>query len=94
MSLITERIPSKCNGCGEPLLLSNVLVDDGCPCNTPRGVNFRPIPCGKCNTDRCVKPGHRFQIDVVASTCAQRQPAGYYCRREYAHDGPCAPVPL
>ena len=33
------NIPKKCNGCGRPLLLENLDGDDGCPCNTPRGVN-------------------------------------------------------
>ena len=37
---------------------SNALVDDGCPCNTPRGVNITPQPCSLCRTDNCVKPAH------------------------------------
>lgn len=52
-------IPEKCNACGRPLLLVNLFVDDGCPCNSPRGVNFTPQPCGVCKTDNCVKIAHR-----------------------------------
>jgi hypothetical protein len=54
------NIPEKCNGCGRPLLLANLYCDDGCPCNTPRGVNFAPYACAVCGTDNCVKPGHRL----------------------------------
>jgi len=28
-----------CAGCGEPLLLKNAWMYDGCPCNSPSGVN-------------------------------------------------------
>lgn len=28
-----------CMGCGKPLLVENAWMDDGCPCNTPAGVN-------------------------------------------------------
>lgn len=55
------NIPEKCNGCGRPLLMANIYVDDGCPCNTPRGVNFPPKTCEICRTGNCVKPGHRLQ---------------------------------
>lgn len=30
---------TKCNGCGQPLVPENLWLEDGCPCNTPRGVN-------------------------------------------------------
>lgn len=56
------NIPTKCNGCGAPLLLEHLYVDDGCPCNTPRGVNFKPMACPTCKTDNCVKPGHRLPL--------------------------------
>jgi len=29
----------ECNGCGKPLELQNAWMTDGCPCNTPLGVN-------------------------------------------------------
>jgi hypothetical protein len=28
-----------CLGCGKPLLIENAWMTDGCPCNTPLGVN-------------------------------------------------------
>lgn len=28
-----------CCGCGQPLLIENAWMEDGCPCNTPAGVN-------------------------------------------------------
>ena len=55
------NIPIQCNSCGKPLLLENLYVDDGCPCNSPRGVNFTPQPCALCELDCCVKPGHRLE---------------------------------
>jgi hypothetical protein len=55
------NIPEKCRGCGASLLLENLYVDDGCPCNTPRGVNLKPQHCDLCRTEDCVKPGHRLQ---------------------------------
>ena len=57
---VNPNIPGCCLGCGAPLLLEHLFVDDGCPCNTPRGVNFVPLPCRTCGTDNCVKPGHRL----------------------------------
>lgn len=57
---MNPHIPIACNGCGQQLLLANLYCDDGCPCNSPRGVNFRPQDCGRCGVDNCVKPGHRL----------------------------------
>lgn len=28
-----------CAGCGEPLMVTNAWMTDGCPCNSPLGVN-------------------------------------------------------
>jgi len=63
------NIPRSCSACGKPLALENLYVDDGCPCNSPRGVNFKPQPCRLCKTDNCVKPGHRLNelFGVAAS---------------------------
>lgn len=34
------RAPEQpCGGCGKPLLIENAWMEDGCPCNTPAGVN-------------------------------------------------------
>ncbi len=57
---MNPNIPEKCNGCGQPLLLEHLFVDDGCPCNTPRGVNFPPLACTACRVEDCVKPSHRI----------------------------------
>lgn len=67
------RLPALCNGCNQLLLLENLYVDDGCPCNTRRGVNLAPQKCAACKVDDCVKPGHRLPEiygDVAASSTA------------------------
>lgn len=56
-------IPVSCGACGKPLLLAHLFADDGCPCNSPRGINFTPRRCDICGVDDCVKPGHR-QADL------------------------------
>lgn len=55
-------IQSLCNACGKPLLIANLLVCDGCPCNSANGVNFPPRACGHCRTDDCTRPGHRLEL--------------------------------
>ncbi len=55
-----SNIPRSCNHCGTWLRLENLFVDDGCPCNSRRGINFEPLPCSLCKTD-CVKPGHHLE---------------------------------
>lgn len=30
---------ANCKGCGKPLTIENAPVTDGCPCNSPLGVN-------------------------------------------------------
>lgn len=32
-------VDPKCQGCGKSLLLANAWMTDGCPCNSPLGVN-------------------------------------------------------
>jgi len=86
------NIPEACNGCGKPLLLENLYVDDGCPCNTPRGINFQPQPCQTCRTDNCVKPGHRlyelFRIpDLKPYACHILSGAYTLCGIEYNGEG-------
>lgn len=60
-SLPPLRPGAACNACGKPLLLMNLFTDDGCPCNSPRGVNLSPQACAICNTGNCVKPGHHIK---------------------------------
>lgn len=54
------NIPERCNACGEPLLFECLFVEDGCPCNSPRGINFPPKPCSLCGED-CTRPGHHLR---------------------------------
>lgn len=56
---MTANFPPACRACGQPLLLQNAYVDDGCPCNSPRGVNVAPGNCRICRDSDCVKPAHR-----------------------------------
>lgn len=58
---MSPNIPKACRACGEPLLLENLFVCDGCPCNNARGVNFAPMPCDVCRVENCVRPGHRIE---------------------------------
>lgn len=70
-------VPKNCNACGQPLLLENLFVEDGCPCNSPFGVNFKPAPCTSCGV-RCARPGHRlpalFGVPVAAAPDPNRAP--------------------
>lgn len=40
----------RCNGCGLPL---KGHVADGCPCNSPRGINHGIVPKHVCTCDEC-----------------------------------------
>jgi hypothetical protein len=91
--MITET----CSACGEPLLLKNLYMDDGCPCNSVRGVNVKPQACKLCKTDNCVKPGHHLRTvfgDVVPVEPCNKMPPGWTCSRERGHEGPCAARPV
>jgi len=57
---MNPKIPDVCAACGKPLLLENLFVEDGCPCNSPLGVNFPPAPCPECRA-LCSRPGHRIR---------------------------------
>lgn len=48
----TYRIPS-CRGCGELINSKNYRVADGCPCNTPRGVNYGLVAKATCTCAEC-----------------------------------------
>lgn len=76
---MNPNIPEKCNACGKALLLENLYVDDGCPCNSRRGVNFTPWECRLCRVDHCVKPGHRLMSlfgDAIAGMSGPAEPRG------------------
>lgn len=64
--------PINCTACKKPLLLCNLFVDDGCPCNSPRGVNFKLSTCGLCRADDCVKPAHH-----LSTLFGDSMPTGY-----------------
>lgn len=73
-----------CHGCGKLLLMENLFVDDGCPCNSARGVNMTPKPCSLCRTDDCVKPGHRIAElfgHTVHPNCGACPGDGSVCER-------------
>jgi hypothetical protein len=42
-----------CIGCGEFLKLENFRIADGCPCNTPRGINHGRVPVDTCTCTTC-----------------------------------------
>ena len=44
---------TSCNACGEPLLPENVRVADGCPCNSPRGINHGLVAVDTCTCPVC-----------------------------------------
>lgn len=64
-----------CRGCGKPLLMRNLFMDDGCPCNTKRGINLVPRPCRICGAEDCVKPGHRLVELFGAAAIGTAAPA-------------------
>ena len=76
------RIPEKCNGCGKPLLLENLYVEDGCPCNTPKGVNIQPRGCATCGKP-CSRPGHRL-LELFGDAALERLPRNYVRTEMYA----------
>lgn len=67
---MNPNIPEKCAYCHQPILLENLYCDDGCPCNSARGINFKPKECKICRVDNCVKPGHRL-TELFGSYVAQ-----------------------
>jgi hypothetical protein len=42
-----------CRHCGRALLSPNIMMADGCPCNSPRGVNHGLVPKNICTCDEC-----------------------------------------
>ncbi len=42
-----------CRGCGKPLDPQNRILADGCPCNSPRGVNHGLVPKDTCTCREC-----------------------------------------
>lgn len=44
---------SRCRGCGKPLVPENSRIADGCPCNTPRGINHGLVDTSTCTCEGC-----------------------------------------
>lgn len=42
-----------CLGCGKPLIKDNWIIADGCPCNSPRGINHGLVPTEVCTCPIC-----------------------------------------
>jgi hypothetical protein len=62
---ITRREMENCRGCGQELD-GNENVADGCPCNSPRGINHGLVPSHVCTCVEC----------DPAQTGGARKPAG------------------
>lgn len=56
-----------CRGCGKALILpANQVIADGCPCNSPRGINHGFVPkdvctCSECDPDKTGSSRMRVQ---------------------------------
>lgn len=49
--------PDLCRGCGGMILPENRRIADGCPCNSPRGVNHGLVPKNTCTCPECDPAG-------------------------------------
>lgn len=45
--------PASCRACGGMILPENREIADGCPCNSPRGVNHGLVPKNTCTCVSC-----------------------------------------
>jgi len=45
--------PRTCRACRSPLRPENLRIADGCPCNSPRGVNHGLVPTDTCTCPEC-----------------------------------------
>ena len=72
-------VDPNCLGCGKPLLLENAWMTDGCPCNTPLGVNnqnetrwrllMRLQQDQSCELAALKKPVEEREIEQVTDAC-------------------------
>lgn len=54
---VLDPKPLECRGCGQPLVSDNYRIADGCPCNTPRGINHGLVPKDVCTCPQCDPAG-------------------------------------
>ena len=59
-----------CQGCRTPLDFSNRRIADGCPCNSPRGVNHGLVPKNTCTCLEC-DPAQTGGTRITAETIAE-----------------------
>lgn len=76
-----------CRGCGRPLDPSATNIADGCPCNSPRGINHGLVPVNVCTCGRC-DPAQTGSVrnpqsspssvseGATAATCKESLPVG------------------
>ena len=53
MNLNTYLYCHGCRGCGKTLLPNNYTIADGCPCNSPRGINHGLVAKNTCTCVEC-----------------------------------------
>jgi hypothetical protein len=53
-----------CQGCGKELIRENAWMEDGCPCNSPKGCNRGNQTISDWRNDRI----HKLQFDVATLT--------------------------
>ncbi len=64
----------ECRGCERPLLKANRNMADGCPCNSPRGINHGLVPPETCTCDNCDPKGSgssRYGLELTANDRAR-----------------------
>jgi len=49
--------PPLCRACGQPIQPEDRGLADGCPCNSPRGVNHGLVPTHVCTCPECDPAG-------------------------------------
>lgn len=50
---VAKLLPPTCRNCGHPLTPANERIADGCPCNSPRGINHGLVPTHVCTCHAC-----------------------------------------
>ena len=53
MEMTNDHRIAKCRACGKPLDPGDTRIADGCPCNSPRGVNHGIVAKETCTCVEC-----------------------------------------